>query len=108
MANRYIKSPYEVVAVSDVVKVWVLTVDRERHRVSLTMIQPGSERKAPERKPAAPREQQARQGDRRGGDRPPSRGRRPAGPPQGQGQGQGRSGPPRPGGRPGNPPRHGG
>jgi uncharacterized protein len=27
MANRYIKSPYDVVGVSDVVKVWVLTVD---------------------------------------------------------------------------------
>ncbi len=54
MANRYIKSPYDVVAVSDVVKVWVLTVDKERHRVSLTMIQPGSERKPPERREARP------------------------------------------------------
>ena len=41
MANRYIKSPYDVVAVGDVVTVWVLTVDKDRHRVSLTMIQPG-------------------------------------------------------------------
>jgi uncharacterized protein len=49
MANRYIKSPYDVVGVSDVVKVWVLTVDNERHRVSLTMIQPGTERKPTER-----------------------------------------------------------
>jgi len=32
MANRYIKSPYDVVAVGDVVTVWVLTVDKERHR----------------------------------------------------------------------------
>ena len=38
MANRYIKSPYDVVAVGDVVTVWVLTVDQERRRVSLTMI----------------------------------------------------------------------
>ena len=51
MANRYIKSPYDVVAVSDVVTVWVLTVDKERRRVSLTMIAPGTERKPPEKKP---------------------------------------------------------
>jgi uncharacterized protein len=51
MANRYIKSPYEVVSVSDVVTVWVLSVDRERRRVSLTMIKPGTQRKPPEKKP---------------------------------------------------------
>jgi len=28
-ANRYIKSPYEVVSVSDVVTVWVMSVDRD-------------------------------------------------------------------------------
>jgi uncharacterized protein len=81
MANRYIKSPYDVVAVSDVVTVWVLTVDKERHRVSLTMIKPGTERKPPERKPPPPRQAQG------GGSRPP-RGRR-SGPRHGQ--------PPRPG-----------
>jgi uncharacterized protein len=70
MANRYIKSPYEVVAVGDVVTVWVLTVDKERRRVSLTMIKPGTERKPPEKKPAQPRPQ------RPAGGRPP-RGRRP-------------------------------
>jgi uncharacterized protein len=74
MANRYIKSPYDVVAVHDVVTCWVLTVDKERHRVSLTMIAPGTERKPQERRPAPRREE---------GGRPP-RGRRPGGPPQGQ------------------------
>lgn len=49
LANRYIKSPYEVVAVNDVVNVWVMTVDMERRRVSLTMIPPGTERLPPER-----------------------------------------------------------
>src|SRR5207244_3887219 len=63
MANRYIKSPYDVVAVGDVVTVWVLTVDKERHRVSLTMIKPGTERRPPERKPA--------QGQPQQGGRPP-------------------------------------
>jgi uncharacterized protein len=87
MANRYIKSPYDVVAVGDVVTVWVLTVDKERHRVSLTMIKPGTERRPPERKPA--------QGQQQGG-RPPRGGRRPQ--PQVQGQGAGQGPPPRRGG----------
>ncbi len=78
MANRYIKSPYDVVAVSDVVKIWVLTVDKDRHRVSLTMIQPGTERKLMEKGQGQP-PREAR----------PPRGRRPQGPPaQGQGDGQ--------------------
>src|SRR5207244_6886542 len=79
LANRYIKNPYDVVAVGDVVTVWVLSVDKERRRVSLTMIRPGSQRKPPERKPAE-RSPQDQQGPPRGG-RPP-RGRRP--PPQQQ------------------------
>ncbi len=54
MSNRYIKSPYDVVTVSDVVTVWVLTVDTERRRVSLTMVKPGTERKPPEKKPGGP------------------------------------------------------
>src|SRR5437588_8534797 len=87
MANRYIKSPYDVVAVSDVITVWVLNVDKERKRVSLTMIQPGTERKPLERKPAPPPPpRQQRSG-------PPPRARRPA---LAQGQGQG----PPPGRRP--------
>jgi protein Tex len=101
MANRYVKNPYDVVAVGDVVTVWVLTVDAERRRVSLTMIKPGTERKPPERRPPQPRPQQQQQPPREG--RPP-RGRRP-GPPHGQvavpGQGQGGQGGPRPGGEPG-------
>ncbi len=55
MANRYVKSPYDVAAVGDVVTVWVLAVDKDRRRVSLTMIQPGTERKPPEKKPQPPR-----------------------------------------------------
>ena len=44
MANRYIKSPHDVVSVGDVVTVWVMGVDGERKRVSLTMVKPGTER----------------------------------------------------------------
>ncbi|HEV3166376.1 MAG TPA: helix-hairpin-helix domain-containing protein, partial [Isosphaeraceae bacterium] len=44
LANRYIKSPHDTVSVGDVVTVWVMSVDQERKRVSLTMVQPGTER----------------------------------------------------------------
>jgi protein Tex len=40
MANRFISSPHEVVAVGDIVTVWVQSVDKERRRVSLTMKKP--------------------------------------------------------------------
>ncbi|HTU89343.1 MAG TPA: Tex-like N-terminal domain-containing protein [Gemmataceae bacterium] len=94
MANRYVRNPYEVVSVGDVVKVWVLSVDQERHRVSLTLIAPGTQRKPPEKKGEAP-ERRAERGERperrEGGPRrdsgpgrrpPQQRGRRPL-PPRG-------------------------
>ncbi|WP_165219918.1 Tex-like N-terminal domain-containing protein [Aquisphaera insulae] len=68
LANRYIKSPHDVVSVGDVVTVWVMSVDQERKRVSLTMVKPGTERQ-------------------RGGQGGPRRGGEPR---EGQGQGQGR------------------
>jgi uncharacterized protein len=67
LANRYIKSPHDVVSVGDVVTVWVMGVDPERKRVSLTMVQPGSERpRGPggERRRGGPG---GERGDRRGG-----------------------------------------
>jgi protein Tex len=81
MANRYIKNPYDVVAVGDVVAVWVMTVDQGRRRVSLTMIKPGTERKPPERKPPEVRPPRSERPPQRG-DRPPPR--RGEGPPRGQ------------------------
>lgn len=76
MANRFVKNPHEVVAVGDVVSVWVLKVDLERRRVSLSMIPPGSEKKPHERPP---------RGEREGGERPPRRRRgKPSGPPAGK------------------------
>ena len=42
LANRYVRDPHEVVSVGDIVKVWVLEIDKSRRRVSLTMIAPGS------------------------------------------------------------------
>jgi transcriptional accessory protein Tex/SPT6 len=102
MANKYIKSPYDVVSVNDIVTVWVLKIDKDSNHVSLSMIKPGSEREAQERRPAAPR-RDAQSQDR--GQRPPPRDRGPAGPPrEGQGQRQGQGGRP-PQRRGGPPPR---
>lgn len=101
MANKYIKSPYDVVSVNDIVKVWVLKIDKDSNHVSLTMIQPGAERRPPERRAPAPRREGEGQ-DRR----PPPRERSQGGPPR-EGQRdqrrppqRGRSGPPRHGGPP--------
>ncbi len=52
LADKYISDPYDVVAVGDVVKVWVTEVDGSRRRVSLTMIPPGSERPRRGKKPS--------------------------------------------------------
>ncbi len=75
MANKFIKNPYEVVGVGDVVSVWVVEVDHERKRASLTMVSPGQERK-PQPRPAftapTPRPPRPAQ-DRPTGDRPPPR-----------------------------------
>jgi uncharacterized protein len=43
MADRYISSPHDVVSVGDIVTVWVQSVDIERRRVSLTMLQTGEQ-----------------------------------------------------------------
>ncbi len=40
LSNRFIKNPMDVVAVGDVVTVWVEQVDAQKQRVSLTMLQP--------------------------------------------------------------------
>jgi len=73
LADKYIRDPHEVVSVGDIVKVWVMGVDKERQRVSLTMVKPGSERsKHPPRrgeKPAA--EDGAAPGRERSRHRPP-------------------------------------
>ena len=76
MANRYIKNPHEVIAVGDVVSVWVMAVDSDRKRVSLTMIAPGVERRPPERRP--PDSSRPPADDRGGrGPHPGQRGQRP-------------------------------
>jgi uncharacterized protein len=120
LADRYIRDPHEVVGVGDVLKVWVVDVDKNRRRVSLTAIAPGSEkpqRPPRERGPRRPRQEGAPAGrgpqaagvgvgaDRPPGDRPvgdrPPRGDRP------RGDGRRDQAPrgPRPDARPGGQPR---
>ena len=41
MSTGFVRSPHDLVGVGDALKVWVLDVDRERHRVALTMVAPG-------------------------------------------------------------------
>lgn len=43
LTKKFIKDPRQVVAVGDIVDVWVLSVDRKRQRIQLTMIEPGSD-----------------------------------------------------------------
>lgn len=133
MANRFIKSPYDVVSVGDVVSVWVLEVAPGDKKIKLTMIPPGQERGRGGPPPQAERERppvQARPPQppprpqapppvqrppaerggfmpRPGGPPQGQQGPRPAGPPQGQRppqQGGFRGGPPQ-GPRPSGPPQ---
>ena len=92
LANRFVRNPFEYIAVGDLVRVWVLSVDRERSRVSLTMIAPGSERPRGERQPG---EQQARVPRAPRGEGAPrgERGPRPDGPPRGGPRREGGRGP---------------
>jgi uncharacterized protein len=58
LADRYIRDPQEVVSVGDVLKVWVINVDKDRRRVSLTAIDPQAparQRPQRERRPSRPK-----------------------------------------------------
>jgi protein Tex len=107
LANRFIKSPHDIVSVGDVVTVWISGVDNERKRVSLTMVKPGTPR-AHGPQGGGPRDRGRRGGPQGGEGRPQGQGQgqgqrddrdrrggaQGQGPGQGQGQGQGRR-PPR-------------
>ncbi|NLF71043.1 MAG: S1 RNA-binding domain-containing protein [Candidatus Anammoximicrobium sp.] len=65
LADRFVKDPHEVVSVGDILNVWVVEVDKQRRRVSLTAIRPGTERPQPERRerpPAAARPERRPEG----------------------------------------------
>ncbi len=95
LADKFVRDPHDVVAVGDIVKIWVMEVDKERRRVSLTMIKPGTERPPRPRrgekkggqkgekpqtsekpKDGARREGRPQRKDSRRGDRPRDKGKR--------------------------------
>ena len=98
LADKYVRDPHDVVAVGDIVKVWVVEIDKERRRVSLTMVRPGSERpKYPQRGPRSSGGKPGGEGDPAEGENREQRPPRPAGqqrPPRPAGQ-QGAARPPR-------------
>lgn len=107
LANRYVKSPHDVVSVGDVVTVWVLGVDGERKRVSLTMVPPGTERPKPgerrDRRGGPPPGPEGAPGGGPGGPGGERRERR-GGPPPGRRGDRGGPGGPRPQGGESTPP----
>jgi uncharacterized protein len=58
LSANFVKDPHDSVSVGDIVRVWVMAVDKERRRVSLTMIDPAARRSAEERR--APRVEKRR------------------------------------------------
>ena len=87
LANRYVQDAHEVVSVGDIVRVWVRDVDKERRRVSLTMIAPGSRRSAEPRRGEPKREHRPPQpvgGQTQAGAPPPTRRGRESRRPQGR------------------------
>ena len=83
LGQQYIKSPHDVVAVGDVVRCWVMGIDQERRRVSLTLIDPTAPPVAPAEKPKPRRrkkrpEKQAAGGDQHAAPQSASRDGKPA------------------------------
>ena len=109
LADRFIRDPHTVVAVGDVVKVWVIEVDKERRRVSLSMVPPGTERPRGPRRDAKSEPSPGRRED--SGQRAPrrpkprdQRGPEPRGRPRSKGAPR-EKGPPKPSYRPKPPPK---
>ena len=49
LSAGYVRDPHDVVAVGDQVRAWVSSIDKDRRRVALTMIAPGTERPKPDK-----------------------------------------------------------
>jgi uncharacterized protein len=49
LSAGFVRTPHDVVAVGDQVRAWVASIDKDRRRVALTMIPPGTERERPQR-----------------------------------------------------------
>ena len=68
LSRKFVKDPHDFLTVGQVVKVWVLELDKNRRRVALTMIQPGQPQQASGRNRGDRRRGEA-QADRPQGDR---------------------------------------
>ena len=99
LADKFVRDPHDVIAVGDIVKIWVMEVDKERRRVSLTMIKPGTERpprprrgekKAGEKGDKPQTSEKPKEGVRRGGRPQRKDSRRGGDRPRGKGRGEGR------------------
>jgi uncharacterized protein len=88
LSRKFVRDPHDLLTVGQVVKVWVLELDKNRRRVALTMIPPGQ-----------PQQPSGRgRGDRRRGDSQPAEGQqgdRRERRPSGQREDRGRGGSPR-------------
>ena len=58
LADRFISDPHDIVSVGDILRVWVVEVDQKRRRVSLTAIEPGTE------KPKTPKSSSGERGNK--------------------------------------------
>lgn len=72
LSTRYVRDPHDVVSVGEIVRVWVLELDKARRRVALTMLSP-QERERQQRA-TEQRKQAAEQRKQDGGGRRPRRG----------------------------------
>jgi uncharacterized protein len=74
LSSHYVRDPHDVVSVGQVVKVWVLELDKTRRRVALTMIPP-DERERRAEQPAAGRGERRPRKERGGSGRVAAEGR---------------------------------
>jgi uncharacterized protein len=83
LSNGFVRDPHEVVSVGDQVHAWVASIDKERRRVALTMIPPGTEKPARPPRSLRPRSRQPVENGAQSAEAPaarrerrPARGRR--------------------------------
>jgi len=73
LSSQFVRDPHDFISVGQIVKVWVLELDKARRRVALTMIPP-VERERQQRREEARREQKARRAEPRTTAAPPAGG----------------------------------
>jgi uncharacterized protein len=66
LSSRYVRDPHDVVSVGQIVKVWVLELDKTRRRVALTMISPTERQRQHEAKERAREAKERRSAGRAG------------------------------------------